>query len=64
MLDVRKRKRKVVKLLQSHCKKRREKFSNLWNVNERKIKRSSCNANEKEKDKSFEVLVASMREGE
>jgi hypothetical protein len=53
-----------VKLLQSHCKKRRKKLSNSWNVNERKIKKSSCNANEKEEKKSCEVLVTSMREGE
>lgn len=64
MLDVRERKRKVAKLLQSPCKKGREKLSNSWNVNERKIKISSCNTNKKEEKKSCEVLVASMRERE
>jgi hypothetical protein len=64
MLDMRERKRKVVKLLQSHCKKGREKLSNSWNFNERKMKRSSCNANEKEEEKSCDVLIASMGEGE
>jgi len=64
MLDAREKKREVVKLLQSHCKKGREKLSNSWNVNKRKIKRSSCNTNEKEEEKSCEVLVESMKEGE
>ncbi len=58
------RKREVVKLLQSHCKKGREKLSNSWNVNEKKIKIGSFNTNEKEEGKSCEVLVVSTREGE
>jgi len=64
MLDVREKKREVVKLLQNKCKKGRKKLSISWNVNEGKIIKNSCNANEKEEEKSIEILVASMKEGE
>jgi hypothetical protein len=43
------KKKEVAKLLQSHCKKKKEKLS------------SSCNLNERLEEKNFQALEISMR---